>query len=434
MRDLAGAPVLWWSNARKLTWVLSGKLALMSANAALMLLLAKHLDLKLYGLLVAAISSQLLLSRLLILGLDGGMIRLRTVPELHQQSQKVVQMGLLVVFYAIGAFALILLIIALTSLWTAVPHWPLWLVSAIFAGAVGTALVDYNYSYRLSELEYRAAGLIQSGIGIVRFALTAAVVLLFPAYPLLVFFAYPAASLLSGVGLTVAMLREGWLRPDYALMRRLLRFSFWLGAANMTIILSLYQGTFLLILLGQEAETGIFGLCLTFSLGFFTLYNAYGEYLLPRMARLKTPKELQRFLARALGGGLVIAITCVPVVMAMGMILPKLLRPELQAMSATFYLLAVSMLLLIVQGPLECTCIYLLRPDLMVLGWMLRVLCAVLLGVALANRWGAMGAAVAQLGAAVAALVVFVAFVGLQTRAGLGIRALLRLSRLQTTQ
>ena len=434
MRSPVSALVLLWSKAHKLTWVLAGKLVLMGANAALMLFLAQHLELKFYGLLVAAISGQLFLSRLLMLGIDGGMIRLRTVPDLHQQSQKVVQMGLFVILYATGVLTLIWLAIALTSLWVSVPRWPLWLVSSTFVGAVGTALVDYNYSYRLSELEYRAASLIQSATGIARLALTTSVVLFFPAYPFLVFFVYPAASLLSGLGLTVSMLGRGWLPPDHTLIRRLLRFSFWLGASNMTIIFNLYQGTFLLILLGKETETGIFGLCLTFSMGFFVLYNAYGEYLLPRMARLKTPKELQRLLARALGGGLAIAIASVPVVIAMGIILPKLLRPELQAMSATFYCLAVSMLLLLVQGPLECTCIYLLRPHLMVLGWMLRVLFAVLLGVALASQWGALGAAVAQLGAAVGALVTFMVFVILQIRAGPGRKVLTRLSRLQTTR
>lgn len=418
-----GEPLGAWSSVRdragELSWVLSGKLALMGANAALMLFLARVMELKLYGLLVVAISGQLLLSRFLLQGVDFGMIRLRSLPQLREDSGKIVRAGLSLIFYATGAFALILVALWVMSFWLPLPQWPLWLVGSILAGAVGTALVDYNYCYRLSELQYRAAGLVQSSTGIGRLILTSAAVLLIPDVPQLVFIAYPVASMLSGLGLTAVLVQKHWLRPEPSLIRRLFRFSSWLGVAHVTVILSLYQGTFVLPALGQEAETGIFGLCLMLSMGFFALYNAFGEYVSPRMARLETEKELPGFLARALGSALAIATACIPIVIAMGMLLPRVLPPEFAGMSATFYFVAASMLLLIVQGPLEGACVYLLRPRLVVLGWVLRVFISVLLGVALASRWGALGVAVAQLGASIAALTAFAVFiiVGLRSAA-----------------
>ncbi|HEY7711425.1 MAG TPA: hypothetical protein VIG57_15500, partial [Candidatus Entotheonella sp.] len=61
--------------------MLGGKFGLMGANATLMLLLAERLELETYGLLVTVISAQLLISRVVMLGVDAGMIRMRTLPE-----------------------------------------------------------------------------------------------------------------------------------------------------------------------------------------------------------------------------------------------------------------------------------------------------------------------------------------------------------------
>src|SRR5687767_7369982 len=88
-----GGPFDLWSRVSKvggeLSWVLTGKLALMGANAAVMLFLAKRLELNTYGLLVLTISGQLLISRLVILGADAGMVRLTALPELRSRAQEV---------------------------------------------------------------------------------------------------------------------------------------------------------------------------------------------------------------------------------------------------------------------------------------------------------------------------------------------------------
>ncbi|MGH9906359.1 MAG: hypothetical protein ACRD8U_12350, partial [Pyrinomonadaceae bacterium] len=77
-------------------------------------------------------------------------------------SGQFVRAGLSVIFYCTTSFAVILIPLWVVSFWLPVPKWPWWLVGSIFAGALGTALVDYNYCYRLSELQYRASSLVQS--------------------------------------------------------------------------------------------------------------------------------------------------------------------------------------------------------------------------------------------------------------------------------
>ncbi len=405
--------------AAELGWVFLGKLALIGANAVLMFLLAEVMELKLYGVLVAAISGQLLLSRFFLLGVDFGMIRLRTLPESSEAGRNVVSAGLFVIYYAAAAWGLIVVALGIVSFWFPVPTW---LVGSIYLGGIGTAFVDYYYCYRLSEQQYRAAGLVQSGMGITRLILSGAAVLLIPAFPYLVFIVYPGATLIAGLALIADLAWRHRLRPEKIHVWPLLRFSLWLGAANVAALLSLYLGTFLLLGFGLEAENGILGLCLTLSMGFFAVYNAFGEYVSARIARLESAKAIPGFLATWLGVGLAIAVACIPIAFAMGVLIPRFLPPEFAGMSGTLYLLSASMLMLLVQAPLQCACVYLLRPNFVVFGWVIRVLFAGVLTVVLARGWGAFGAAVAQLVASIAAWAAFAVFVIVGVRSAASFR------------
>jgi O-antigen/teichoic acid export membrane protein len=242
-----------------------------------------------------------------------------------------------------------------------------------------------------------------------RLAITILTVLVWPSRPQLAFVAYAGASLASG--LTQAALirstqggRES--RPDGALVRRLLRFSLWKGGTNFIVLLTLYQGTFLLTWLGQESAAGIFGLGLTLSMGFFAVYNAYTDYLLPRIARVKSVYALPSFIARAFAGAAILALGSLPVALAIGAIVTRMLNPELRDIAPIFYCLSASMLLLVFQCPLEAACKYLMRPELLTFGWALRSICIGGLALMLAPSQGAWGAAVAQLcGTTVASMV-----------------------------
>jgi len=391
------------SRAGELGWVLTGKFGLMGANAVLMLLLAHLLEINTYGLLVITISAQLLISRLLMMGVDVGMIRLSGTPALHSRAHELVSAGLAVMLFGTGV--LLLLFMVSTPIWLRLGI-STWIPSSAICGAVGTALVDYGYSYRLVRREYALAAAAQGGTALWRLGITSIAAGLLAAYPFAVFIAYHGASLVSGLIQTLMICKDKRPALDGLLVRRLLRYSFWQGKANVIVIFSLYQGTFLLMLLKQQAATGIFGLALTLSLGFFAIYNAYGDYLLARIASVKDARGIPQFIKRAFGASFVLILACVPVILLIALLLPRLLRPELGIVVPIFCYLAASMALLILQSPLEAISHYYLKPYLVSSSWIIRALLIGVAGVFLAAKMSALGAAIAQLiGSAVALLV-----------------------------
>jgi O-antigen/teichoic acid export membrane protein len=189
------------------------------------------------------------------------------------------------------------------------------------------------------------------------------------------------------------------------LIKRLLGYSFWLGKANVIVIFTLYQGTFLLMLLKQTAATGLFGLGLTLSLGFFAIYSAYSEYLAVRIRALEDMQDVARFMKRAVAAALVLMLACVPIVVVIAALMPWFVGAELRAV-ATFVYLSASMILLILQAPLVAASHYMLKPQLITLGWVMRAIFIGVAGVFLAPQMGAIGAAIAQLIGSVLALIV----------------------------
>jgi len=400
-----GGPLDLWSTVSKgggeLSWVVAGKLALMGANAVLMLFLANRLQLDMYGLLVFTISGQLLISRLLLLGVDAGMIRLTGVPELRSRWREVVTAGLFIIGCMSGVLAVVTLVATPFLSHSATP---VWVTLCIAAGAIGIALVDYGYSFRMARHEYPPAAFAQGGTAVGRFVLTVLAALKWPANPVAVFVAYHGASLISGVvqTLLIATISQ---RPDRALIKRLLGYSFWLGKANVIVIFTLYQGSFLLMLLKQTAATGLFGLGLTLSLGFFAIYSAYSEYLAVRIRVLEDMKDVARFMKRAVAAALVLMLACVPIVVVIAALMPWFVGAELRAV-AIFVYLSASMILLILQAPLVAASHYMLKPQLITLGWVMRAIFIGVAGVLLAPQMGAIGAAIAQLIGSALALIV----------------------------
>lgn len=376
----------------ELSWVLAGKLALMGSNAAVMLFLANRLALDTYGLLVLTISGQLLISRLVLLGVDSGMVRLTAVPELRSRAHAVVGAGLVTIACTTGVL-LVAMVVSIPFLPQS--STPTWVLLCTAAGSIGIALVDYGYSFRMGQHEYPAAALAQGGTAILRFGLTTLAAVKLPANPIAVFAAYHGASLLSGVVQTLLLARLTE-RPDRALIKRLLGYSYWIGKANVIVIFSLYQGTFLLMMLKQPAETGLFGLSLTLSLGFFAIYQAYSEYLSVRVRAIEHVVDIPRFMKRATAAALLLILGCVPIVLVIAALMPWLLGPEWHEVSIFIYLSA-SMMLLILQAPLVAVCQYLLKPQLITLGWVMRAIFILVAGLLLAPQMGAVGAAIAQL-------------------------------------
>src|SRR5829696_2582299 len=401
-----GGPIGLWTTLTKggvdLSWVLGGKFALMGANAAVMLFLAERLDLQTYGLLVITISGQLLISRLLLLGVEVGMIRLIAIPDLRTREREVVTAGL--VFIICTSIVLLIASLLFVPLLARFGI-PGWVVLCIVVGSLGTTFVDYGYGFRLAHQQYPLAALAQGGTAVLRLGLTSIAVVSLAARPVAVFMAYHGASLCSGLVQAIIIAVTNWERPDKSLIGRLLRYSFWLGKANIVVIFTLYQGTFILMLVKEQAETGIFGLALTLSLGFFAIYNAYGDYLLARIRSVENIRSIPRFLKQSLFAGLVFLLACVPVVFALAKLLPWFLGPEWFEVVPVFSYLAASMLLLILQAPLEAVCHYLMKPHLVTVGWLVRAILISVFGLMLAPSLKATGVAIGQmLGAALGLL------------------------------
>lgn len=380
-------------SSRELFWVLAGKFALMGSNAIVMLFLAKRLDLITYGLFVLTISGQLLISRLLMMGVDSAMVRLTTIPELKPRSQEVVTAGLIFMAYTSGALVVAMLIAVPVLAQFAIPAWVL---PCVVAGAIGSALVDYGYSYRLARQEFPLASVAQGGTAVWRLALTALAAVQLPAYTVAVFVAYHVASFISGLLQSLLIVKNG-RRPDRGLIKRLLSYSSWLGQANVIVIFSLYQGTFLLMILHHPEETGIFGLALSLSLGFFAIYNAYTEYLCVRVRALRHSRELPPFIRRALAAALILMLGCVPIIFVIATLIPWFLGRDWVEVVPTFVYLSAAMVVIILRAPLVAASHYLLKPKLITAEWGIQAILVGLAGLILAPRMGAVGAAIAQL-------------------------------------
>ena len=412
-----GGPIGLWTTLTRdgvdLSWVLGGRFASMGANAAVMLFLAEHFDLRTYGLLVITISGQLLISRLLLLGVDSGLIRLIAIPDLRTREQDVVTAGLVFIICT----SIVLLIVSLLFV-PLLPRFgiPGWVGVCIVVGSIGTSFVDYGYGFRLAHQQYPLAALAQGGTAILRLGLTIIAVVSLAAHPVAVFMAYHGASLCSGLFQAIVIAGRNWRRPDKSLIHRLLSFSWWLGKANVVVIFTLYQGTFILMLLKDQAATGIFGLALTLSLGFFAIYNAYGDYLRTRIRSVENIRGIPRFVKKSLFAGLILILACVPLVFALAKLLPWFLGPEWLEVIPVFAYLAASMLLLNLGAPLEAACHYLMKPHLITVGWLVRAILISVTGLMLAPSLKATGVAIGQMLGAALSLLILSYLVGLTLR------------------
>jgi O-antigen/teichoic acid export membrane protein len=394
--------------AFELGCVLLGKLCLVGANAALMLFLARRYPPSSYGLLVAGIGAQLLLSRALLLGVESGMKRLRTVRELREVADTVVRAGFATVLGA-GAVAVLATIRpTVTAARTGARLWPGWELGSITAGGLGTALLDYCYAVRLAHLRYRSAAALHGGSALLRMVVTVGVSLLVSYRIAPAFIAYSVCNLATGAVAAFWLYprkRMSWAPPLLPLISRLVRYSVWQAASNFLAIAYLYQGTFLLLHFGNQQGAGRYGLALTLSLGFFAIYNASTEFLLPRAVQVRDRQGVARFLRRSFAVVSALAAACLVLVGAVVLLVEVWLGPGHRAALPVFLLLSATLILLLFQCPFEAISHVLLRPDLLATSWLARAALVAIGGIILVPQAGAMGAATAQLIGTVAMLV-----------------------------
>jgi O-antigen/teichoic acid export membrane protein len=382
----------------ELTWVVLGKAALMATNTALLLFLATRLPLAEYGMFVAIAGAQVVLSRAVLAGMDGGVVRLSAAD--HLARSECISAGVAILRRTAIAIAACAALAAFAPL-----PWPRWIAPVVAAGAIGIALVDYGYFCRLARLDYRGASAIQGGMGALRLTATVSAVLAWPSHPVAVFVGYAAGSLMAGLVQIRAAARTG-SRPTGAMVKRLFRYSVWQGAASIITAGALHAGTFVLIALKQPDAAGLFGLGLSLSLPFFFLYNAYFEFLLPRISRVNEPDNLGKVVLRWTAVALALACACVPVAAMAGMIFPRILRPGLAAVVPVFYWLASSNVFLLPQAVFEAASHKLLRPNFIAGAWAVRLAATVGAVFMFARGGGPVRAGAGQCFAAAIALVV----------------------------
>ena len=98
-------------------------------------------------------------------------------------------------------------------------------------------------------------------------------------------------------------------------------------------------------------------------------------------------------------------LVAIPIVLVIAALVPWFVDPEWHEVPI-FIWLSASMVLLVLQAPLVAVCQYLLKPQLITLGWLLRALFIGVAGLMLALQMGAVGPAIGQLiGSALALLV-----------------------------
>jgi O-antigen/teichoic acid export membrane protein len=399
-----------------LGWVSAGKLMLLTGNAVLILFLSQRLRLDTYGIFVAVVGAQVLVSRVLMLGVDAGMIRLKTVGELRVRAEELERAGFLVIARSSVLLMMACLLVGPLLFHYASPKWSFAVVQAVALGAIGQALVDYVYFYHLSHFAYRKAALVQGGTALARLILTATASLWSPQSPLPVFLSYTGVVFAVGVWLALAIWWRSGATPKSAILRKLLSYSLWQGGVNIAGAFSLHQGTFLLVYLGYTSAAGIFGMGLTMSLGFFAIYTGVSEFVFSRIVRIGCRDRLPGFLLKASGASVLVSLSCVPVALAIGKIAPYVLKQPLWASIPAFFWLTAAMLVLILQAPFQAACHYLMRPNFVAIGWIVRIVSITLLGWRAAPVYGATGVAAAQFGGSVIGLSTFLVLVMIATR------------------
>ncbi|MBK8977036.1 MAG: hypothetical protein IPM29_14065 [Planctomycetes bacterium] len=386
-------------------WTLVGRMGTTAANALLMLALSLGdlMALDAFGVFVAFVGGQMLLSRIVLAGQEQAMVRLHGTGELGPEALRA---GLVVVrvlgLLSVGAGLAALL---LDPAWLP-SGWSPWMLALGGVAAAGSAWLDVACASFLARLRYRRVGLLQAAFATVRAAATTAAAASgsSPNLPFAVFAI--VTTLGGGAVLAWSFVGTGAAAPA-ARIRATLSYGRWITLADAAMVLALQQGVFLLMALGRRQEAGRFGFALQFAQGLFAIYLAAYHALLPRASRLASRREVAPFLRRVYGRiGLAIGgswILAAGIAIVLPMILERL-RPELLGFVPAFLGLAGFVTALLLEAPIGVSCHALRSPRLHLLAMSVRCVAIFGLGLWLVPRLGDTGAGLAQLGGATVAM------------------------------
>src|SRR5690606_9063203 len=133
--------------------------------------------------------------------------------------------------------------------------------------------------------------------------------------------------------------------------------------------------------------------------GFFAVFVAFYQALLPKAARLSGAAALQRFLVATWRTAWVLVLATIATAAVIALAAPPivaLVHPELAGFTPGFAGLTAFVTILILEAPLGVACQFLLRPRLHVAALWLRCAAILAFGLWLVPAHGELGAGIAQ--------------------------------------
>lgn len=392
------------------SWLAAAKFGLLAGNALTFLLLARWIGTEHFGILATVAGAQILVGRLVLFGTEQTMMRLRSTPGLLHRQEEVEGSALAVLLVAAACVTALGLSAGsiIESLWDR--HFAQEQIVMALAGGIGSALVDFAYWAWLARRHYRAAALTHAGLAIGRFlvlyiGLSTAIL---PSDR--VVFTYSSVTFAAGLiqlGILTGVLQ---FRPTLALAPRLLRYSAWQAGSVILGSLAIYQGTFLLTLLGRKADSGVYGFAVTATVGYMAVYAAASEFLMSRVGNVVTGAALRRFLGRSLAIAAAVIVICIPATYLLAHVIGWVVPANLWDGGTVFYYLVAAALLTVLHAPIEVAAHWLLRPDWIMANKAIRIAAILFTGLQFAHA-GDEGVARAQVIGVLAGLVPFAAVV-----------------------
>ncbi len=379
--------------------LLLGKSVLLLGNALLLIVLGRRLPAFSFALITTVFSAQMILSRILLFGVDVSALRLQWTAEDSNLVRGAAARILLCAVSATAFLSVAVTVAGQLGVWIG-SVW--WLPLMIAAGAIGLAFIDYAYWQYLARLNYARAALLQGGSAFLRAALGIWAVLAGWSNP------FRIVALLVGIPLVIGLAAN---RGEFSLARRarfsevrkLLRYSGWQAVSTVFGTISLQFGAPLLWSLRKPVDAAIIGFAAMIGTGGAIASQAMQEFLISRAAQL-SQSTVSVFLRKATALSVLSAAVLLGALVVAFDQMARLMDPRLSSKPAVFWLISFSLAVYLLHAPLEAVCHYLLRPSLIVISRGARVLIAVGLGFHLGASQGAPGVALAQLIAAVCSL------------------------------
>ena len=344
--------------------IVASKLATAASNVLALVLVAHALSAEAFGTFGAVSGGAFLVGRLLALGCEHGLLRLRAAPAFVADGRALI--GEAAAFLAIATVLATALVVGYALALGA----PLALWATLGAG-IGWAAVELAYWIALARRRHALAVLAQAGTAAGRLAVLAVVAAAAPTREAIL-----VSWAVSGLGLGLLFLglaAGGARRPRRADLATLVRYSRWQGLGQAVAAAGAQQPVLMLLILGGQAvEAGRLSLATSLLFGVLLIHQGFFEHLSVAVAA-RPPGALRRFLRAALLQGLALAAVAALLLVATHVLATLFLPAEVWAGGRAFAPMGAVALLVILHGPFEAVLHGLLAPRPILYGRLIRL-------------------------------------------------------------